>query len=170
MGRDARKACDNPCFKCRREAATRDERLFSREGAADLLGVSVSSLAEYETGVTKVIPVDKIVLMADLYGAPELKIWYCSSECPIGQAAPMLPSYELSSVELTTLRLLKMLRQDEVENVTDALVDITADGVITEDERVDLAEIMDYLDALIKAAGDLRLIGARFLYREAKDA
>ena len=52
MGRDARKAFENPCFKCRKEAAKHDERLYSREGAADLLGVSVSSLAEYETGIT----------------------------------------------------------------------------------------------------------------------
>lgn len=163
MGRDARKAIENPCFKCRKEAAKHNDRLYSREGAADLLGVSVSSLAEYETGVTKVIPVDKIVLMADLYGAPELKLWYCSEECPIGQTAPCLPSYELNSVESTTLRLLKMLRQDEVQNVTDTLIDITADGVISDDERVNLTEIMEYLGELIKAAGELQLIGSRIL-------
>ncbi len=163
MGRDARKASENQCFKCRREAATRDERLYSREGTAELLGVSVSSLAEYETGVTKVIPVDKIVLMADLYRAPELKVWYCANECPIGRSAPMLPSPDLSTVELTTLRLLKMLRQEDVDNVTDTLIDITADGVISKDEHVELMEIMKFLDDLIKAAGDLRLIGARIL-------
>lgn len=170
MGRDARKAMENPCFRCRKEAAKYNDRLYSREGAAELLGVSVSSLAEYETGVTKVIPVDKIVLMADLYGAPELKLWYCSEECPIGQTAPCLPSYELNSVESTTLRLLKMLRQDEVKNVTDALIDITADGVISEDEKVDLAEIMDYLGDLIKTAGELQLIGSRLLNDGGKNA
>lgn len=67
MGRDAIKASENMCFKCRKEAAKYNDRLYSREGAAELLGVSVSSLAEYETGATKVIPVDKIVLMAELY-------------------------------------------------------------------------------------------------------
>jgi len=170
MGRDARKAIENPCFKCRKEAAKHNDRLYSREGAAELLGVSVSSLAEYETGVTKVIPVDKIVLMADLYGAPELKLWYCSEECPIGQTAHCLPSYELNSVESTTLRLLKMLRQDEVKNVTDALVDITADGIITDDEKVDLAEIMDYLSDLIKTAGELQLIGSRLMNEGGNDA
>lgn len=76
MGRDAMKAGENICFRCRKQAAKYNDRLSSREGAAELLGVSVSSLADYELGNTKVIPVDKIVLMADLYGAPELKLWY----------------------------------------------------------------------------------------------
>ena len=85
MGRDAMKACENPCFRCRKEAAKYNDKLNSREGAAEMLGVSVSSLADYELGITKVIPVDKVVLMAELYNAPELKAWYCTEECPIGR-------------------------------------------------------------------------------------
>ena len=162
MGRDAMKACENPCFRCRKEAAKYHDRLNSREGAAELLGVSVSSLADYELGITKVIPVDKVVLMAELYGAPELKAWYCAEECPIGRGFPM-PSAELSSVERTAMQLLKQLRESDVQDVKDTLINITADGVISEDERVDLTRILEYLDGLIKAAGELRLIGAKVL-------
>lgn len=160
MGRDPMKAIENPCFRCRKEAAKYNDKLNSREGAAELLGVSVSSLADYELGITKVIPVDKVVLMAELYNAPELKAWYCSSECPIGRSYPM-PSSELTTVERTTLNLLRQLRQDDVEKVREKLIDITADGVISEDERVDLSDILTYLDKLIKAAGELRLIGQK---------
>lgn len=160
MGRDPTKAIENPCFRCRKEAAKYNDKLNSREGAAEMLGVSVSSLADYELGITKVIPVDKVVLMAELYNAPELKAWYCSSECPIGRSYPM-PSSELTTVERTTLNLLRQLRQDDVEKVREKLIDITADGVISDDERVDLAEILAYLDKLIKAAGELRLIGQK---------
>ena len=85
MGRDAAKACENQCFRCRKEAAKHNDKLGSREGAAELLGISVSSLADYELGNTKVIPVDKVVLMADIYNAPELMAWYCS-ECLIGKS------------------------------------------------------------------------------------
>ena len=113
MGRDAMKAGENPCFRCRKEAAKYNDRLNSREGAAELLGVSVSSLADYELGITKVIPVDKVVLMAELYGSPELKAWYCAEECPIGRGFPM-PSAELSSVERTAMQLLKQLRESDV--------------------------------------------------------
>lgn len=162
MGRDAMKACENPCFRCRKEAAKYNDKLNSREGAAEMLGVSVSSLADYELGITKVIPVDKVVLMAELYNAPELKAWYCAEECPIGRGFPM-PSAELSSVERTAMQLLKQLRESDVQDVKDTLIDITADGVISDDERVDLTRILEYLDGLIKAAGELRLIGAKVL-------
>ena len=162
MGRDAMKAGENPCFRCRKEAAKYNDRLNSREGAAELLGVSVSSLADYELGITKVIPVDKVVLMAELYCSPELKAWYCAEECPIGRGFPM-PSAELSSVERTAMQLLKQLRESDVQDVKDTLIDITADGVISEDERADLARILEYLDELIKAAGELRLIGEKVL-------
>lgn len=162
MGRDAIKAGENPCFQCRKEAAKYNDKLNSREGAAEMLGVSVSSLADYELGITKVIPVDKVVLMAELYNAPELKAWYCTTECPIGRSLPM-PSANIPTVERTTMRLLKQLRQDEVQDIKDSLIEITADGVISEDEKVDLAEILEYLDELIKAAGELRLIGSKVL-------
>lgn len=74
-----------------------------------------------------------------------------------------MPSANISTVERTTMRLLKQLRQDEAQDIKDTLIEITADGVISEDEKVDLAEILEYLDELIKAAGELRLIGSKVL-------
>ncbi|MCX4363908.1 MAG: helix-turn-helix transcriptional regulator, partial [Clostridia bacterium] len=84
MGKDCTKTNENIYFKCRKEASLYDERLRSRESAADLLGVSPSSLADYELGNTKVVPVDKVHLMADLYNAPQLRTMYCKYDCPIG--------------------------------------------------------------------------------------
>jgi transcriptional regulator with XRE-family HTH domain len=168
MGRDAAKACENQCFRCRKEAAKYNKKLDSREGAAEMLGISVSSLADYELGNTKVIPVDKVVLMADIYNSPELMAWYCSSECLIGKFFPM-PSSEVATVERTAMNLLKQLRQGDVERVKEKLIDITADGVISPDERADLAEILDYLDELIKAAGELKLIGSKVLHGSVGD-
>ena len=139
MGRDAAKACENQCFRCRKEAAKYNDKLGSREGAAELLGISVSSLADYELGNTKVIPVDKVVLMADIYNAPELMAWYCSSECLIGKSLEM-PSPEIASVERTTMKLLKQLRQGDIEQVKEKLIDITADGIISKDDEDDLLQ------------------------------
>ena len=56
MGKDSTKGNDNVYFRARKEAAIYNERLFSREGAAELLGISVSTLADYELGNTKVVP------------------------------------------------------------------------------------------------------------------
>ena len=74
-----------------------------------------------------------------------------------------MPSAELSSVERTTMQLLKQLREADVRDVKDTLIDITADGVISDDERPELEKILEYLDGLIKAAGELRLIGSKVL-------
>lgn len=73
MAKDCMKPNENIYFRCRKEAAKYNDKLNSRESAAEMLGVSVSSLADYELGNTKVVPVDKVVLMADLYNAPQLQ-------------------------------------------------------------------------------------------------
>ena len=89
MGRSPVNENNNVYFKARKKAAIYNERLYSREGASELLGVSVSTLADYELGNTKVVPVDKVVLMADLYNAPELITGYCMGECPVHGFLPM---------------------------------------------------------------------------------
>jgi len=77
-------------FRCRKEAAVHNERLNSRAGAAELLGISESSLAKHELGITKVVPVDLVDDMAELYGCPELKKLAEScrrSTCTFGETA-----------------------------------------------------------------------------------
>ena len=77
MGKEPLKENTNVYFQARKRAAMSNDRLFSRENAAELLGISPYTLADYELGNTKVVPVDKVVLMADLYNAPELITGYC---------------------------------------------------------------------------------------------
>lgn len=67
MGKGSIKSTENVYFRARKNAAMYNERLSSREGASEMLGLSVSTLADYELGNTKVVPVDKVVLMADRY-------------------------------------------------------------------------------------------------------
>lgn len=69
MGKEPLKENTNVYFQARKRAAMSNDRLFSRENAAELLGISPYTLADYELGNTKVVPVDKVVLMADLYNA-----------------------------------------------------------------------------------------------------
>lgn len=76
MGTNPTKAADNIYCRCRKEAAKYNDKLNSRDGAAELLGISASTLADYELGITKIIPADAILRMADLYNAPELRNHY----------------------------------------------------------------------------------------------
>lgn len=142
MGRGSTKGNENVYFVARKRAAMYNERLYSREGAAELLGISVSTLADYELGNTKVVPVDKVVLMADLYNAPELKTGYCKHECPICSYLPV--ATEAKGLEGITLRLMKRLDCDELNRIKKELVDITEDGSIDETEKPELKKILAF--------------------------
>lgn len=152
---------NNVYFKARKRAAIYDERLYSREGAAELLGISVSSLADYELGNTKIVPVDKVVLMADLYKAPELKNQYCKTECPIGQQMPI--ATEIKGLEGITLRLLREFDTAMISEMKQQLMDIAADGVIDANERPHLQKILGKLDDIAKAISEMRLVGEKLL-------
>ncbi|MCC8066390.1 MAG: hypothetical protein LIO94_04730 [Clostridiales bacterium] len=51
MAGDCKKCRDNIYFACREKAAKYNEKLSSRESAAELLGISTSTLANHELGV-----------------------------------------------------------------------------------------------------------------------
>lgn len=151
----------NVYFRARKEAATYNERLFSREGAAELLGISVSTLADYELGNTKVVPVDKVVLMSDLYNCPELKTGYCKYECPIGKTMPL--ATQVSGIEGIALRLIREFDTEKVKQMEKSLIDIAADGVISEDEKPELEAILKRLDELAIVISEMKLIGEKAL-------
>ena len=157
MGRDATKAAGNPWYQARKKAAEYDDRLCSRERAAEQLGMSVSSLADAELGNTKFMPVDKAVLMADRYNAPWLLNHYCLNECPIGCRHSL--SDEVVGIDRVTVKLLKSLKTEKLGDVKDTLLDIAADGKITEDEKPALQEVLAYLDDLAKTVSELKTIG-----------
>lgn len=156
MGRRATKAAENIWFKARMNAATYDERLSSREGAAELLGMSVSAVSDAELGLSKCMPVDKAVLMADRYKAPYLLNHYCLNECPIGCRLPI--SDEVLGIERVTVKLLRSLRIDDLREVKEKLIEIAADGVVSEGEKSDLQEVSAYLKEIAKTASELETI------------
>ena len=166
MGKRPTNANDNVYLQARLDAATRDERLFSREIAAGILGISPYTLQDYELGNVKVVPVDKVVRMADTYGKPELLTGYCKHECPIHGFLPL--ATEEKNLQGITLRLLKGLNENEVRKVKEKLIDLTEDGVITEDETDELQKILRYLDKLVEAISELKIVGEKCLSRKSR--
>ena len=161
MGNDCTKENKNVYFCARKEAATHNPALYARDRAAEMIGVSMSTLADYELGITKVVPVDKVVLMADLYECPELKTGYCKHECPIGKDYPI--KTKVGGLEGITLRVLKALDKDEIAEMRSTLIDIASDGEVDEDEKEELQKILEGLDSIILAASELKLAGGKIL-------
>lgn len=102
--------------------------------------------------MTKVVPVESIMLMSDVYNAPELKPWYCTNVCPLGEDMPKLELEELDRITIKTLATLQ-----HISEVRDDLLDITADGVISPDEKPKLDNIIETLKRVTEVAQSLRI-------------
>ena len=100
-------------------------------------------------------------MMADLYNAPELKSYYCANDCPIGKGMP-IPT-KISSIELITIKVMKVFTPGSVEEATKKLISISADGMLTKDNLPDIAWLLRYLDDLSQTLGELRLSCQKFL-------
>ena len=136
-------------------------KLFSRESAAEMLGISPYTLADYELGSTKVVPVDKVMLMADLYNAPELITGYCRYECPIHGFLPL--ATEEKNIQGIALRILKGFDETELRNIKRDLIDISEDGTISDDEVPKLKEILESLEKMAETISELKLVGEKYL-------
>ena len=161
MGSGCMKENDNVYFRARKNAAIYNDKLYSREGASELIGVSSSTLADYELGITKVVPVDKVVIMADLYNCPELKTGYCKHECPIGKTMPI--ATQVKSIEGIALRIIREFDSEKIKDMEQSLVEIAEDGIISEDEKPVLADILKRLDALAEVISEMKLVGEKAL-------
>lgn len=89
------KTSSNIFYKARCEAATHNEQLSSREGAADYMSIDRGRLYRIESGIAIPYP-EEIRLMADLYNAPELENYFCRTMCPLGCE---MPKVELANLD-----------------------------------------------------------------------
>ena len=152
MGRRPTKAADNPFCQARLKAAEYNEKFFSKEYAAEQLHISASQLQDYELGITKCIPPENILRMADLYNAPELRNLYCREMCPLGGDVPVL---ELEDLDRITVKAMASLRN--VAQTKELLLDITEDGVISNEEKPSLVKILKTLDEISAVAQSLKV-------------
>lgn len=144
MARVATKAADNVWYKARIDAAEKDVRLKSREGAAEILGMCESAVADTELGTMKCMPPDKAAVMAKAYDAPQLIPYYCMHECPLGGYVAV--SDEVVGVEAMVLRLLRDL--ESALELKKQLLDVAYDGKITENEKSMLKTAFGVFDNL----------------------
>lgn len=159
MGRGATKAQGNVWYQARLEAAKGNERLFSRFGAAEEMGLSEDAVKSAELGLYKCMPVENAVLMADCYNAPELKNYYCLNECPIGCNRPI--SAKDVGIDRVTVKLLSLLEPEDIRWLRSKLLVVAGDGTITKDEIPAVNELFDRLDDIETAISELRIVGEK---------
>ena len=132
---------------------SRDTANLTREAAAEQLEfISSDRIEKIENEKSYPHP-DEILAMADCYKNPSLCNYYCSHECSIGREyVPEVTAKDLSMVTLEMLSTLNTLSKEK-----DLMIDIAADGEVTEDEMSDFLRIRNNLEDMLLAIESLKL-------------
>lgn len=133
----------------------REELNMTRAAVADITDgiLSESRIEKIENGTLNAHPED-VMLMAKVYNKPELCNYFCTKECQIGQHyVPAVETiHDLPQITMELLSNLNSLNRDK-----DRIIDITADGVISDDERDDFNQFKQHLAEMSLAIEALKL-------------
>jgi len=152
MARRATKAVENEFYRARMNAASCNDKLNSREGAAEITGIDRTRLARIELGSLNPYP-EEVLLMIDAYNAPELGNHYCSKMCPIGQDT--VPTAELVHLDRLTINILAALENSDFIQKT--IIAIAKDGIVSEGEQSQIQQILAALENISKTALEMKL-------------
>ena len=147
MGRKSTKE-NNTVYQTSREALG-----YTRETAAEKLQfISEDRIEKIEYEKSLPHP-EEILAMAECYKNPALCNYFCSHECPIGiEHVPEIKEKALSQITLEMLATLHKLTKAK-----ERLIEITADGELTEDEIPDFLHIRSELQKMAMAIDSLNL-------------
>ena len=120
---------------------------LTQERWAEAIGVSTDSVRCYENG--SVVPSDATVAaMCEISNHAALGFWHIRNKSTL--AAETLPEVEQLPLPQAVLQLL--LAISDFESDHGRLIDLAADGTIEDNEATDWQTIKKHLDAIIKAA------------------
>lgn len=133
----------------------RDDLDLTRAAVEDATGgiLSASRIEKIENGSLNAHPED-VIQMAEVYNKPELCNYFCTNECQIGKKyVPAVDTiHELPQITMELLSNLNALNHDK-----ERIIDITADGKISEDERADFEQFREHLAEMSLAIESLKL-------------
>ena len=144
---------------------TREGLGLTRETAGDLLeSVTPERIEKIENERSLPHP-DEVLVMAEKYKKPDLCNYYCANQCPIGQQ--YVPEVKIKDLSQIVLELLASL--NAVSKQKDRLIEITADGEISDDQIEDFVNIQEELERISVAVETLQLWSERMLATGAID-
>ncbi len=109
-------------------------------------------LERIENGKLEIHP-EEVMLLSEIYGEPTLCNHYCSKECPIGQKyVPEIKIKDLTQIVLEMLSSLNSMKKSQ-----ERLIEITADGMIQDDEIKDFVFIQKELERISITVETLQL-------------
>lgn len=138
---------------------TRENLKLTREAAEELLESIPSERIEKIENERSLPHPDVVLVMSDKYKQPGLCNYYCANQCPIGQEyVPEIKIKDLSQIVLEMLASLNAMSKRK-----DRLIEITADGVVSDDELEDFVFIQDELERISITVETLQLWAEKML-------
>ena len=136
---------------------TRKKHDMTRDGVCDKASelnypLQPERLERVENGKYPITP-DEVMLLSEIYGEPTLCNHYCANECPIGEKyVPEIRVKNLTQIVLEMLSSLNSLKKRQ-----ERLIEITADGMIEDDEIKDFISIQNELERISITVETLQL-------------
>ena len=122
---------------------TREKLGYSRAQAAELMEYLPDyRLVKIEDGSVAVQPED-VIAMSKAYRSPELRNHYCTHECPIGKVDVPEITFDGNIYEILVHMVVTL---DSINSKKGRLMEILADGVVSEEERPDFEQIQTELE------------------------
>ena len=152
MTRIAASTAVNRYYLARMEAAKKNDRLSSREGASEETSIDRKRLQRIEIGTLNPYS-EEVMLMADAYHAPELMNFHCSQCCPIGQRT--VPRAELNELDRITVKFLNAL--DQIRDSDKELLQIAQDGTLTAEEVPQMEHLLSGIQRIATVALEMQI-------------
>ena len=144
----------------------REELGLSREKASDLLGTIPSERIEKIENEKSLPHPDEVLVMSQKYKKPSLCNYFCSNDCPIGRE--YVPEVQIKELSAIVIEMLASL--NSVNKTKDRLIEIAADGVISDDEIDDFIQIQNELERISITVETLQLWSEKMLANGIIDA
>ena len=144
----------------------REELGLSREKASDLLEVIPPERIEKIENERSLPHPDEVLVMSQKYKKPSLCNYYCSNECPI--VKEYVPEVQIKELSAIVIEMLASL--NSVNKTKDRLIEIAADGVISDDEIDDFIHIQEELERISVTVETLQLWAEKMLANGIIDA
>ena len=144
----------------------REELGLSREKASDLLGTIPSERIEKIENEKSLPHPDEVLVMSQKYKKPSLWNYFCSNDCPIGRE--YVPEVQIKELSAIVIEMLASL--NSVNKTRDRLIEIAADGVISDDEIDDFIQIQNELERISITVETLQLWAEKMLANGIIDA
>lgn len=121
----------------------REEMGLSREAASEMMCISTDRIESIENDPQVIPRPEEVLLMSNVYQYPNLCNYYCSHDCDIGREyVPEIQSTDnLFEIIVKTVDSI-----NKVDSKKNRLLEIIADGLISEDEIRDFVIIQDLLE------------------------